>query len=325
MNKMGLKDLESKWEEIDSFEDIKGFKALRISNECIPDLFMAIDKDGRRCLILFLPIESAELRDKEMENLSLIFIPQKEATLIRLQNANFIDLFNDLITSIYQKINDINDLTIASSTFISIFSKWTHFFEPSNKLKLSEDEIRGVFGELSYLNNVLQMSSPGDGEKTIESWQGPFNKSNDFIFESKNVEIKTKLDSASTVRISSEFQLEREFDKALELCVISLKYDLSNGLSISDILSKIVDHCRLHFIDLVGLYRALGKLSLTPSNIVEYNNFRYIISNVTIYDAGKSAFPKICTSNLPEEISNVKFSLRVSTLDSFIIDQKDSL
>lgn len=325
MNKMGLIDLESKWKEIDSFEDVKGFKALRISNECIPDLFMAIDKDGRRCLILFLPIENEELRDNEMENLSLIFIPQKDATVIRLQNVNFTDLFNDLITSIYQKLNGISDLNVAASSFISIFSKWTHFFEPSDKLHLSEEEIRGVFGELSYLNNILQKSSPLDGEKMILSWQGPYNTSNDFVFEKKNVEIKTKLDSISTIRISSEFQLEKEFDKALELCVISLKYDLSHGLSISDILSMIIKYCRLNFIDLVGLYRAIGKLSLTPTNIVEYNNFRYSISEVMIFDAGKNTFPKICKSNLPDEISNVKFSLRVSTLDNFIIAQKDSL
>ena len=48
-------DLNSKWENIESFKSKKGYKALRISSTSLPDLFLATDGDGYRCLLLFLP------------------------------------------------------------------------------------------------------------------------------------------------------------------------------------------------------------------------------------------------------------------------------
>ena len=52
---MDISSLKSKWNNVLSFQNKKGYKALRISSECVPDLFIATDIDGYRCLLLFSP------------------------------------------------------------------------------------------------------------------------------------------------------------------------------------------------------------------------------------------------------------------------------
>ena len=51
---METNTLNKKWEDVSSFHDQGGYHALRISSTCIPELFIAIDEDGYRCLLLFI-------------------------------------------------------------------------------------------------------------------------------------------------------------------------------------------------------------------------------------------------------------------------------
>ena len=52
---MNITNLNSKWKNVLEFQNRKGYKSLRISSECKPDLFIATDTNGYRYLLLFLP------------------------------------------------------------------------------------------------------------------------------------------------------------------------------------------------------------------------------------------------------------------------------
>ena len=52
---MDINSINSKWNDIAGFQELEGYKALRISAGCIPDLFIATDENENRCLLLFLP------------------------------------------------------------------------------------------------------------------------------------------------------------------------------------------------------------------------------------------------------------------------------
>ena len=106
---MNKSELNSKWENIASFKNKKGYKALRITAASRPDLFLATDEDGCRCLLLFLPKKvDVKLKGTDKNKLLISFLPSKGIVLIKLKDFDFKDLFDDLILSIYSKINLIS-------------------------------------------------------------------------------------------------------------------------------------------------------------------------------------------------------------------------
>lgn len=195
--------------------------------------------------------------------------------------------------SLHNRIQDIKEPDVHSRELICAFYKWVELFEPNNNKRLSPEQIKGLFGELFILRNLLYETSIENVDEALQAWQGPYDTSNDFIFDSKNTEVKTKMESLSSIWISSEFQLEKEFDKELELAVVSVKMDLVNGESIYDILVKITQIVRENIGDLSILYHTLSQLGLTVESTMEYNNNRFLVSKVNTYDCGKKGFPPI--------------------------------
>jgi putative PD-(D/E)XK family protein DUF4420 len=317
---MNIELLKPKWGLLVSTEELNNYRAIRITSECIPDLFIGTDENGFRCLILFIPIVLVEhLNISEKEKLQIIYLKSKNVIIIRLNDPEFKDLFNDLIISLYQIIKDLEEPKEYSKQLVNGFYKWSEFFRDKNKNNLSPSEIKGLFGELFFLNEILKESNSESINRITESWKGPFDTTHDFIFETKNIEIKTKLLSKESVKISSEYQLELEFDKGLELLVISVIVDLNKGQSINDLLRQIQTQVRNNFGDLSILYSALKQKGLTIENTKQYNNYRYLVDHSCHYDCTKIGFPKLSFTTIPRAISKLNYSLRVRPLEDFII------
>jgi len=320
---MSVLDLNSKWENVLHFKNKKGYNALRISAECVPDLFIATNLDGYRCLLLFLQANiEVKIKGSDKEKLSLAYLKNKNVIVIKLNDVDFIDLFNDLILSLYEKIKNINDAKKSSKELIYSFYKWADFFEDKLNTKLSIEEIKGLFGELFVLNELLEDSNSIRVNSILESWKGPYDTTNDFVFDTKNIEVKTKEESKYYVKISSEYQLEKEFDKGLELLIVSVNIDLINGESIHDLLNKIVKYLRINSGDASILYKALNQKGLTLESVKQYNNHKFIVVKSDLYDCNLDDFPKLSVSNIPEEITGLRYKLRVNTLSPFLIEGK---
>ncbi len=320
---MEIKDVNYKWSEIKNFTDIKGFKALRISSDCVPDLFLGIDEEGYRCLLLYLPANiRVKLKGSDKERIKIGFIKSKNIILIKLTDNDFKDLFNDLIVSLYSKINNISDPDIYARELVYSFYKWSDLFENKRKSKLSFEEVMGLFGELFVLIGLLKESDVKSINLILESWQGLYNNTNDFVFDNKNIEIKAKEDSKPFVKISSEYQLNDQADKELELLVVSLKIDLMKGESIHDLLVKLIHNIRTNTADVSILYRALSQKGLTIDSTKEYDNHRFLVVKTNLYNCLMDGFPRLSLSNIPEEISRLRYYLRVSGLKKYLIEEK---
>lgn len=320
---MSLLDLNSKWENILHCKNKEGYKALRISAECVPDLFIATNIEGYRCLLLFLPSNiELEITQIDKEKLSLTYFQNKNVIVIKLNDVDFLDLYNDLILSLYEKIKKINDPKNSSEEFIYSFNKWAAFFEDKLNTKLSFEEIQALFGELFVLNELLDDSNSQELNSILKSWKGPYDTGNDFVFDTKNIEVKTKEESKLFIKISSEYQLEKEFDKGLELLIVSVKIDLINGKSIHDLLIKIVKYLRANSGDASILYKAINQKGLTLESVKQYNNHKFIVVKTHLYDCNIDGFPMLSVSNIPQEITGLRYKFRVNTLFPFLINKK---
>ncbi|MBL4561775.1 MAG: PD-(D/E)XK motif protein [Labilibaculum sp.] len=320
---MNIKDLKLKWSNVSAVNNKDGFKALRITAKCISDLFIGVHKNGYRCLILFIPLNvEVKLNGVDKEKLRLEYIKSKNVILIRLNDPDFQDLFNDLVLSLYLKIKDISNAKEYANQLIQGFYKWAEFFEDKHTHKLSREEVMGFFGELFMLNEYIAESTPSNINDVLSSWKGPFDTTHDFIFDNKDIEIKTKEIAKHVVKISSEHQLENEFDKRLELLVVSVRIDLVDGKSIHDLLLLIIGNVRKNQGELSILYNAISQKGFTVENSKEYNNHRFIVSKMELYNCMANGFPKLSVCNIPVQITKLDYLLRVNSLDEFLIEEK---
>lgn len=314
--------LERKWQYINK-ESISGYRFIRINSDCTPELNIGYNSHGNRCLILELPYDFIfEINSINKENLSIEHVKESNSIVISLNNESFYDLFNDLIISLYQRIKDLNVPDEYAAEFTQSFSKWLDFFENKIAFKLTKEEILGLFGELFVLNEIINITDADKVNDILESWVGPYDAPQDFHFPQRHIEVKTKLESNSRVTISSEYQLESKSTKELLLYVVNVSVNYEKGYSLYDIVKATIAVVRERMGDLSILYKALNEKQLTISSLKEYNNFRFLALNTSIFDCNQKNFPRIIKSNLPYSVSRVTYYLETKLLDEFLIEVK---
>jgi hypothetical protein len=319
---MNTIDITSKWDSLISNNEGRN-KALRISDECIPDLFLVINELDQRGLMIHLP-DDLKLKTQgfEKDKLKFSYLASKCILIIQLKDPDFTDLFDDLILSIYSKISKLTLLEDAANLMIEIVYKWAAFFEKNLKSKLNKEQVQGLFGELFFLNLLIEESESSNIDKILNSWRGPFGDTKDFMFDSKCVEVKSKLDSRSFIKISSEFQLDEEAGKSLELLVVSLLIDIEKGNSINDLFNEIIEKVKDREGNTYLFYHALNQIVESTESLSQYNNLRFIVSKTENFEVKEGIFPKLSRSNIYNSINNLRYDLEITDLNQFLIEEK---
>ncbi len=317
-------ELKQKWSGLSENPVTIGFRSLRISADCICELYLAVSKEGKRCLILSLPSNKhLDFKGIQKENLSIEYFREKNIIVLQLTDSDFNDLFDDLILSLYHVIKNISQVDEYSNHFIQAFYRWSEFFEDKKSDLLSEDAIKGIIGELLVLKLLITAPDKPEINFLLKAWTGLYDKGNDFELEGKNLEVKSKSPSAVDVKISSEFQLEVSSGKGLELFVVSLLSDFVVGIHIGDLILEIKKLVQESSCDNTILWKALSQKNITAKNVSQYDRYRFKPVNWISYNCSDEHFPKLSRSSIPEEISGLKYTLRTNLLTSFIIEQSD--
>jgi hypothetical protein len=318
---MNKEKIEKIW--IDIIHSGKGeFEYQLLSVKIIPQLNIGYNKKGQRCLILELPLKfDKAFQQFEKENLSLKYFSRERCLCIILNDEYFNDLFDDLILSIYNRIFNISNPDEYSELFTKHFFKWSSFFVNKLNEGLSKNDVKCLIGELLYLKNLL-IDTILNVDNVLLSWRGPYDEGQDFIFDFTDFEIKTIEKTKNNVRISSEFQLDSEKGKKIELVVISVEFDIDNGISLKSIINEIKSIVIDKFGDNSIFITALSQKGLASGNIERYDIYRFKPILETSYDSSNAAFPKLIKSQLPEQINKLKYNIRLNLIEEFIINKK---
>lgn len=300
------------------------FEYTRIDNgDSIPEISLGFNSKQNRCLLLELPkIHNVDFQTSVKQNLTMSFFSDTGYIVLELTDSSYTDLFNDLVISIYQRIYQLTDVDEYSKIFIQMFYKWSEFFDDRKSEKLSQDIIKGLFGELFVLKTLIEDSTSSHLNDLLDSWKGPYDKGHDFELDQKNIEVKTKEMSKLSVKISSEYQLEPEADKALELLVLSVETNPEKGQSLRLLFADVKDMIINKMGDVSIVLEALSQKSITAQNIYQYDNYRFEVIEEVAYDCNNPEFPKLTKSNTPKAIGNIQYTLYLSYLNEFIISVK---
>ena len=316
-------DLKELWQNIE-YSGSSEFEFTRIDNGyAIPEINIGFNSKLNRCLLLELPqVHNVDFQKSIKQNLTLSFFKDTGYIVLELIDQSFIDLFDDLIISIYQHIYKLSDVDEYSKIFIQMFYKWSEFFDDKKSEKLSQDIVKGIFGELYILKNLIEITNSSNLNDLLSSWKGPYDKGHDFELDLKNIEVKTKELSKQSIKISSEYQLEHEAMKSLELLVLSVESNTINAQPLSSLLFDIKTKIINKLGDFSIVLTALAQKNITMQNVYLYDNFRFEAINEIIYDCTDESFPKLTKSNTPQSIGAIQYTLHLSYLEEFIVSKR---
>lgn len=239
----------------------------------------------------------------------------KNDITIILSDNDLMDVFilflEDLIRSL-KTINNENNIPLILNEKVGY---WGKLFAKIKGELLSKERQRGLYGELIFLNTLLNRSN--DFVKTISSWTGPDGSNQDFSNGLTAVEVKSSKATKPTVNIASELQLDWTILDNLYLHVIHLD-ELNNG---PDTLKKMIEVIKQRVEKHPNLLRLFEeKLDLVGIPFGEekhYNEVGFIIRSQRAYEV-QNGFPVLINKTINNEaIHNVKYQIDLTALEPF--------
>jgi len=314
------KELNEKWDSISPPKGGGPYARQIINKNCKPDFMIGISKEGCRCVVLKLKTKlKFEFNEEEKENLKTYYnntSPDNDLVL-ELKDPFFENLFTDLVISLYHSLKDVGNEDESTKIFINTVRYWSDFLRSKRNLYLSDEVIQGMYGELVYLEYLL-INAKDPINDILDSWKGLYDANHDFHFTEKNVEVKTKRKNGDIVSISSEYQLESESGKGLQLAVVSVEFVTDLG----DTLKKILDRIHEIILNAGGLVsiisNALAEKKLNFNNVADYDSLQFIPIKIEFYDCDHLDFPKLIDSHLNNAIQGVKYKLSITSIEEHL-------
>ena len=274
------------------------------------DFFFGTDHVYRPTLIIKIPAElTTQLKLNVIDIRSIKQPDGKFNAVIVLIEPDLLPLFISFCEDLCLFLSDCKYESLTRNLQNRII-RWHEMFKRGTSNLLSENEIRGLFGELHILERLIHHNHY-DNYMIISSWIGSENSDQDFIFPELALEVKTLPHNQSNIRISSESQLDL-MHKSLYLICLQLARQPC-GLSINDLEKRITKL----FNDEELAEQFHYKLALRGFiSIPEYEEYRFQIHHISSYEVTKE-FPAIRKSLLPPGISAVNYSISLDALAQY--------
>ena len=243
------------------------------------NIYIGYNEKGNKSLVI---ISSKCNVDYESTKLIKVELKEREdgnyALSFSLLDDSLSDIFYQFISDIIDKTRNLKDYSPIVFA-IERWKKWINMFKNSQNMFLSENEVRGLLGELIYLEKYMFIKYGID--KSLESWIGSSLSHKDFEINDTWYEIKTIKENALTVTISSIEQLDSKENGELVL----IKLEPSNE-SINEpiILNDYIKKIESYFSNEYQINAFKSKLDerryfYTP----EYDKYVYSIKSIDHY------------------------------------------
>ncbi len=326
-----MAELTDAWEKLHAHaEDEQGFVRLRLNSvgACATYAARRIS-NGLEALILeistaSLPKLVAYPHSVGFEILSEPLEPGRSGRtrlLLSLTNARFQDIFYPLCADVVRYLSMAVSETEAVRSFISRLVRWQAFLRRYDPGGLSLEERRGLFGELTFLSDLLLHGLAS--HEAVHAWKGSKGANHDFQLRSGNVEVKaTSANTPHSIRISNVGQLDEQGVSALFLLLIILDENESGQASLPEM---------IHWIrsNLDGTAADDFEESLIDAGYLDlhaeiYSSPRYTVRSRRYFRV-QDGFPRLLASTLPSGVEDVRYSVAVAACVAFECNEEQVL
>lgn len=203
------------------------------------------------------------------------------------------------------------------ATLKTTLQQWQDFFRKGRSAGLTEEERRGLFGELSVFEWMLDHDLTPD---IVDYWKGPLGDSVDFRFGPIGIEVKTTLMQADPhITISSEHQLAPQAGDPLFLAVLFLE-PMKSGRCLCDLVESLRTRMKQWPLSLDTLNSLLLQYGYSDLDKDAYEDERYQVSAFRYYHVCEG-FPSISPQCLATGIINVHYQIQLSHCSAFQVDE----
>lgn len=323
------------WRELERDPAAKpsGVLARRLHSEAPCDLWLAVERPRiTRQLLVTVPVAALLRRPVSFETPALrvstasITAPRNREVVdvvVSLLQSAHVDLFSALVLDLMGHLATCTQASEAAGRLVDRLSRWQHFFRTGNLDGLTEEEQRGLFGELSLLRSLL---IPAVGaRRAAYCWVGPLAHSQDFQLDGVAIESKcTGSAEPLMVEIHGARQLD---DRGLDhLLLHVLAVDVRQGAG--ETLNALVDAVR-SALDVEPAARARFESCLFDAGYLDahsdrYERLGYAPRREAFFTVVGDRFPRITERTLPAGIGNLRYSVSLDACAEWKITQQDA-
>ena len=287
----------------------------RVNSTHLLDLYVGNDDTARWTLLLISEYPPMKVASSRMILVKSGRRSDKKWSLsFSLVDDSYRDMFVLFCEDIIASSACISNKEKATRFVGKRYKEWREMLANAHDSLLSPEEIKGLLGEMYFLK-VFLCTRYGAKEAAL-SWTGPKHLPQDYIIDDTWYEVKTVSSSRAEVTISSIEQLDCV--KPGELVVIRAdKTSVTNtdAVNLNTLYRELLamlsdDDAREQFSTMLLHY------GYYPRPEYEEEEYTFEIKATTRY-AVSTDFPCIRRTNLPESITEAKYSLSLTTIDSY--------
>ncbi|MBX7133542.1 MAG: PD-(D/E)XK motif protein, partial [Fimbriimonadaceae bacterium] len=235
--------------------------------------------------------------------------------VLRLERPEFRNLFNRLVEDLDLACRERPDAPCEA--IVDRLARWQKLFSRGVSGVLSDNELRGLAGELSFL---VDQAIPVFGVRAaVQAWVGPRGAPKDFVFAQREVEVKAVHRQRHTAVISS---LEQLTDAGLPVFLWTQEVELltdggSDGISFA----QLVTRARSATLGVPGSQELLeDSLWLAGfEDRPEYDKRFLRLGSVACYSV-RTGFPRLQRTDLPRQILTCKYEIDLDEVGEFLVD-----
>ena len=316
---------EDPWKDIDPPSDDTGISARRIPDTGSQTwgLYWALDSQRHCLLILQHYADHRHARHlPRLRGLLVETLPTEdrsgERLIIRLTDIEQRELFHRFCMDVVDATRPSRSATDAVERFVVRTWRWHHLLRRDGDGRLSQEEQRGIIGELCLLEH--QLLPVIDAVDAVQAWTGPLDAPKDFQVGWIGIEAKTRSPHMPNVRISSAEQLDATGTTRLFLYVVEVSGVPGDptSVTITDVASRVRD--TIATLDASAVMQFEERLSATGFDWNDdYSDNPLSIGEASLYEV-LQGFPRITPSLYLPGVGDVHYSIALARCENFLVD-----
>lgn len=280
------------------------------------DLYAGIDHQGKRVLLLVVHDIPPTIPPPGIVEVGCNQRGDAEwAIIVQLARPEFDELFGRLCQDLIDNTRDATPQN-GGELLLQRLGRWRRLLEVGHRRVLSESELRGLIGELRFLQTV---AVPQVGlEVAVKGWLGPLAAPHDFLLAPSVIEIKTCVPGSNEVVITSLQQLDAG-DEILYLGAISLAPCTSTTTDAFTTAALVADIRRL--METSQTASTEFELRLAEAGYADdeaYTRVWYHVAGIRYFQV-RDDFPRLVGALIPAGIREVTYSLDLRSCARFAV------
>ena len=287
------------------------------------DILLAVDAHGARHLLIPIGSETDGATDHQSRGLRADTRPLAVADQ---SERLFIDMACAELSALHQfdaLSGEVVDLVVGgmppADAVLQTLARWRRFWGAAPVEGLSEDQIRGLFGELWFLVVWLLLRSVS----AVQHWVGPAGSRHDFQWPVHAIEAKCTTSVRGHVHwINGIDQLDPPEGGALQLFSLRIREEPSA----QNTLVSLVDRIKLQLAaesELLDLFEVrLAQTGYSVADRQRYMETRFRVVDERLYSV-TSGFPRISVSSfplgLPVGVEAVRYEINLESASALLV------